>query len=225
VGSFTLTSTFDDDHFEYKGDTYHVDMMFDNILLLFEMFDDESLLDISKIDLALEMLIDEYEAIEFETIDDMVELFQYVMKTFLEIDLSEQEQDNKNDQKDMQQEVETKKKFMDYSKDADIIYASFISAYNIDLFEQHGKMHWKKFRALVSHLDDNSKLKQVIGYRTMKIPTGKHADPDQVKHIKKMKQIYALENDQSDEEMAQSLNSFANALKQRSINKNGGTER
>jgi hypothetical protein len=217
--SFTLTSLFEDD-FEYAGKIYNVNMTFDNILLLYEMFDDESLMDIEKIDIAIDMLVKEYDELKFNNVDEMVNLFKYIMREFLDIDLDkvqeEQEQQDESENKDLDGEESKPKKYMSYTKDAGLIFASFFAAYKIDLFEMHGKLHWKKFVALLSHLEDNTKFKQVIGYRTAKIPTGQHVDKDQVEHIKKMKKIYALEDtEQTPQEMSNKLNNFAEAMKQR----------
>jgi hypothetical protein len=180
--SFSLTSTFDDDRFEYEGKVFHVDMSFDNILRLFEMFDDKSIPEWEKILWALEILIIEYDELREKPFEVQFELFKYVMKEFLEIDLDKP--------------TEKQKKIIDYKKDAELIYASFFAAYKIDLFEMHGKLHWKKFQALLTHLDDNSPFKQVIGYRTMKVPSEKQASKEYIQHVRKMKQLYALEDEQ-----------------------------
>jgi uncharacterized protein YifE (UPF0438 family) len=180
--SFTLTSTFDDDRFEYEGKVFHVDMSFDNILRLFEMFDDKSIPEWEKILWALEILIIEYDELREKPFEVQFELFKYVMKEFLEIDL------------DMP--TEKQKKIMDYKKDAELIYASFFAVYKIDLFEMHGKLHWKKFQALLTHLPDDSKFKEVIGYRTMKIPSADKVNKEYRDHVLKMKRLYALEDEQ-----------------------------
>jgi Bacteriophage Gp15 protein len=181
--TFKLTDTFDNDCFEYEGKVFHVDMAFDNILRLFEMFDDESFFEWEKILLALEILIVEYDELKDKPYEELFELFKYVMKEFLEIDLDKP--------------AEKQKKIMDYKKDAELIYASFFAVYKIDLFELHGKLHWKKFQALLTHLDDNSPFKQVIGYRTMKVPSEKQASKEYIQHVRKMKQLYALEDEKS----------------------------
>lgn len=183
--SFTLTTSFDEDYFEFNEKTFHVDMTFDNILLLFEMFDDEELYEHEKVFIALQLLIDEYDDLLISSFEETFELFKYVMKEFLDINLDEK--------------AENQTKFMDYVKDAELIYASFFAVYKLDLFELRGKLHWRKFQALLTHLDDNSPFKQVIGYRTMKTPSEKESSKEYRQHVIKMKQIYALENKNADE--------------------------
>jgi hypothetical protein len=218
---FTLTSDFDNDHFEFEGNVLNLDLTFDNILLMFEMFDDDDLEDYDKILIALKMLI--YECEEYLAERDFEVLraiFKYILKEFLEIDIDKEEKKQKEDPDKgaENEEEEPVAKFLDYKKDAPIIYASFLASYGIDLFECQGKLHWDKFKALLTHLPDESKLKQVIGYRTTKIPTGKNVDQEAVKRIRKLKAIYSLD-DEPKQQSAQARNAafdaLANAMKKR----------
>jgi hypothetical protein len=213
--SFKLTSTFDQDCFEFEDNTLNLDMSFDNILLLFEMFDDEDLSGSDKILIALNMLI--YECEEYLAEKDfevLKALFKYIMKEFLEIDIDKDEEDQPDtgEQNDEEKEQPVTK-FLDYVKDAPIIYSSFLASYGMDLFECQGKLHWQKFKALLTHLPDESKLKQVIGYRTAKIPTGKHVDQEAVKRLRKLKSIYSLD-DKPREQTIQARNAAFDSLSQ-----------
>lgn len=53
---------------------------------------------------------------------------------------------------------------IDYVEDGEYIYASFLAEYNIDLVDVKN-LHWHKFKALLSSLSDNSKIKQIIRMR------------------------------------------------------------
>ena len=211
--NFSLTSPLNTS-FEHKGNDYSLCMTFDNVLLLFKMFDDELLSEMEKIGIALDMLIYEFDDIKFESFEEMANLFKYIMLEFLDIDLYEKEKDfTQSEEEDDSPQV----KFMDYEKDAEIIYASFMAAYRIDLFEQQGIMDFRKFNALLNHIDDESKFKKVIGYRTAKVPTGKHVDPEQVKHIRRMKRIYSLEDEETkSQEASRTLSQFAKQLRSKS---------
>lgn len=217
-----LTEEFDDS-FEYKGKEFNVDMAYDNILLLFEMFNDDMIHDTIKMDIAVEMLVIEYEELQISDMHELSDLFYFLMKEFVGIDLKgDKEESEETQAKDMQGEIEKPKEFMNYEKDAEYIYASFLFDYGIDLFEERGKMHWNKFNSLLINLSDESKLKKVISYRTAKIPTGKHANSEQAEHIRKMKRIYALDRGkkQSPEEMNKAFDSVGNALKEMAMKKN-----
>lgn len=196
---FLLTDIFDD-NLQYEDHLLTIDLSFDNVLRLFELFNDEDFQSQEKILIALEMLIVEYEVIKEISFDDKLELYVYIMKEFLGIDLGNQE-------------VNTEKRTMDFSKDAELIYASFLSEYNIDLFEEHGKLHWKKFSALLSNLNDSTAFKEVVKYRTMKIPSSKDASEEYIKHIRDMKKAYSLENEEENQEgMENKLDSIASTF-------------
>lgn len=175
-----LTMDFDN-HFEFKNKVFSVDMSYNNILLFFEMFDDPDLESFEKIFIALEMLVNECEELELESQEEAYELFKEILLEFLEINLDSEKTN----------EVKT----YDFEKDAEIIYASFYSSYGIDLIEQRGKLHWKKFRSLLAFLDDKSMFKQIVGYRTMKIPSEKEVSKDYRDHVIKMKQAFSLDQE------------------------------
>lgn len=53
---------------------------------------------------------------------------------------------------------------IDYELDADLIYSAFLGQYGIDLVEiEH--LHWHKFLALLSGLNESTRLREVMGYR------------------------------------------------------------
>ena len=87
-------------------------------------------------------------------------------------------------------------KAIDYEKDASLIYAAFMQAYSIDLFEMRGKLHWIKFMMLLNNLPEDTKLSKVIGYRTTAIPPRNKHNKNEVDHAIKMKNIYRLEESQ-----------------------------
>lgn len=53
---------------------------------------------------------------------------------------------------------------LDYELDSELIYAAFLGQYGIDLFEVK-ELHWHKFLALLKGLNENTKLREVMGYR------------------------------------------------------------
>lgn len=64
---------------------------------------------------------------------------------------------------------------LDYELDADLIYAAFLGQYGIDLVEvEH--LHWHKFLALLSGLNDSTRLREVMGYRCYERSNDKDRD-------------------------------------------------
>jgi hypothetical protein len=61
---------------------------------------------------------------------------------------------------------------LDYELDSDLIYSAFLGQYSIDLVEvEH--LHWHKFLALLSGLNDSTRLREVMGYRCYEKSTEK----------------------------------------------------
>src|SRR5690625_2961305 len=176
-----------EDTFEYGDDMLHVDMSFDNILRFHDLLESEYSNE-TKVIWGLEALLEDYHKVEHLSIEEQYEIFKYVMKEFLEQDLNKEAG-----------EGAPKKKEYDFNIDASRIYASFLMDYNIDLFEQQGKLHWKKFMALLSGLSEKTPFVQVVNIRTMDIPSKddhKRSFEKNKQKIMKLKRLYALDQDQ-----------------------------
>ena len=86
-----------------------------------------------------------------------------------------------------------------YEYDAGSIYAAFLSQYGMDLGEIPF-LHWWKFKALFHALDENLEFMKIMRYREediTKIPK------EQKDFYRKMKQIYALPDNRTEEEKEQ----------------------
>src|SRR5699024_8401357 len=86
------------------------------------------------------------------------------------------------------------KKAFDLSQDAEYVYASFMHAYQIDLFEMQGKLHWKKFKALINGLDEKTSFSRIVDIRTQELPKGKGMEKERAR-IRELKRKYALKED------------------------------
>ena len=64
---------------------------------------------------------------------------------------------------------------IDYELDADLIYAAFLGQYGIDLMEVR-ELHWHKFLALLKGINENTRLREVMGYRCYEKSTDKDRD-------------------------------------------------
>lgn len=178
-----------DDTVEIDGITYKIDMSFDNILRLYDMLNDDELDDISQVLIGLEMLLGVCFLYDFQT---QYEIFERIFKEYIakgvedshpvDIAGNPMPKSNKNE------------KIYSIKEDAEYIFASFYQDYGIDLFEQHGKLHWYKFVSLLSGLRSDTKFKEVIGIRSMELPTGKGMEKER-KRIKELKEYYALKGD------------------------------
>lgn len=172
-----------DNSIEYGNTVLYVDMTFDNILVFIEMLRDQELSNVEKIFLGLEILVENYETIEDEPLDQQIELFNYILDEFLDVDKEKESSDSQDGNK-----------IMDFVKDADLIYASFLFDYGIDLFEMRGELDWRRFVALLRNLSDETPFKTAVKYRTMKIPSAKKYGQEYRDHVMRMKQFYSLED-------------------------------
>lgn len=87
------------------------------------------------------------------------------------------------------------KRIYDYNYDADYIYAAFFEQYHIDLAEQ--ELHWWKFSALFSALSEDCMISKIITYRVIDT---KGMEKEQKAFYNRMKRLYQLPEDISEEE-------------------------
>lgn len=80
-----------------------------------------------------------------------------------------------------------------FEKDAELIYAAFMSQYNIDL--NAVDMHWWKFSALFDGLSEAQRFCQVMQIRTMKTSG---LSQKEIKRINNLKSLYLLEDEEED---------------------------
>jgi hypothetical protein len=190
--SFSLTDIFDDE-FEYKGEILSLDLAFDNVLRLFEMFKDQTFEPWEKVVIGLEILMTKqsFKSVRSLPLSEKHTLFLFVMKEFLDVDLENPT-------------VEQLERVHDFEKDAGAIYASFLQAYNLDLFEQHGNLHWKKFVQLFTYLPSDTSMQGIIKIRKAKIPAPTKHNIEERKELQRLKRLYSLDKlDISSEEARQ----------------------
>ena len=87
------------------------------------------------------------------------------------------------------------KMIYNYNYDADYIYAAFFEQYHIDLAEQ--ELHWWKFSALFSALSEDCMISKIITYRVIDT---KGMEKEQKAFYNRMKRLYQLPEDISEEE-------------------------
>lgn len=184
-----LTDRFDDS-ITIDGKDYALDLSFDNVLRIYELKDDDEIDDYTKIEYMFEMLVIGGESLDL-SIEQKSMIVEKIFDTFILVE------SKYKDQQETQNAEESAKKIWDINKDAELIYASFLYDYNIDLFEQQGKLHWKKFIALLNGLSEDSPFMQVIRIRTMEIPKPNKYNAKERETIRKLKRLYALEQEPS----------------------------
>lgn len=93
------------------------------------------------------------------------------------------------------------KRLYDYEHDAEAIYASFMQYYKIDLTT--ADLHWWQFKALFSSLGEGTKMFEIMQCRSVNLK--KIKDKEQRRYYAKMKKLYALPDNRSQEEKEQAI--------------------
>ena len=190
---------------------YALDLSFDNVLKMFEMMRDEDIPEYVKPHFAIRMLISKSlegetreekakafnDAFENYSIEELSKVFKSVFEEH--IGLSNVEDNHVeydlagNPMKTTASDEPKEKAPYDIRYDGDYIYASFLQAYGIDLFDVQGKLHWKKFNALLSGLPEGTKFMEVVKIRKWKAQKGDSAEYKE--EMRRLQKDYALPND------------------------------
>lgn len=192
-----------DDHYDYNGESYLIDLSFDNVLRIIEVVEDKSLNDAIKTNLAYDALFDGNGPYQPTDYDDPIANIEEKSLIFNDIFTNIIVKDNSagimtdidgNPMPTPTNEDDESVSGYSLTKDADMIFASFMQEYGIDLIEYRGKMHWFKFRALFEGLRDDTTIKTIISIRTTPLPNGEE-NRDERERLMKLKKIYELKED------------------------------
>lgn len=169
---------------EIEGVMYEINSNFRTSLLFSTLMEDVEVDNIEKIQLALELY---YPTIPND-INKAIGKITWFYKCGKDIKQSKSKStSNKNN-----------KKILDYEEDADYIYSSFMSQYNIDL-QDIEYLHWWKFQSLFNGLKDDNKICEIMKYRS--IDLNKIKDKEQKKFYKDMKNLYKLDKKISNDDL------------------------
>lgn len=187
---------------------YALDLSFDTVLKMFEMMRDDDIPEYIKPHFAIRMLISkslagntrEEKAESFNndfgnySIEEMAKVFKSVFEEHISLsDVKDNhvEYDLAGNPMKTTASDDTKQRApYDIRYDGDYIYSSFLQAYNMDLFDMQGKLHWKKFNALLSGLPEGTKFMEVIKIRKWKPQKGDSAEYKE--EMRRLQRDYAL---------------------------------
>ncbi|MCU5425455.1 bacteriophage Gp15 family protein [Bacillus tropicus] len=182
------------DVYHWAGVDIELNLSFDNILKIMELFDDETISARAKPNIALLMLIVNHKLLDQLNLQGKEKLIIDIFKDKLNIDLTSDKKTGEMTEAlgNTENEVVPDIPIVNFTLDADMIFASFLFDYNINLFEQQGKLQWSEFLALFNNLSEKTPMKIAIHYRTCEIPKKDKHNADERKRIKKMKERYEL---------------------------------
>lgn len=179
---------------------FPLNLSFDNVLRLFEMWRDEDVPEFVKPHFGIRILTGE--TLEDFTVEEMSGVFNEVFEEHISLSTVE---DNHveydlagNPMKTTASNGKQEQAPYDIRYDGDYIYASFLQAYGIDLFDVQGELHWKKFNALLSGLPEGTKFMEVIKIRKWKPQKGDSSEYKE--EMRRLQKDYALPYEVIEEE-------------------------
>lgn len=152
---------------------------YDTVLEVQKLYKEDTLTEFEKIDQALKMLVRNKWNLRLLNPEEKQKLLSVITKRYVEVEKRPQIK---------------KSPFpvLDFEKDGDYIYASFMQAYRIDLIEEQGRLPWKKFLYLFNGLPADTKIKQIMRIRQMPVPEYNGKNSKEIQEINEMKSYYAL---------------------------------
>ena len=150
-----------------------------DILEVQRLYKEESLTDYEKIQQALSMLVRNRWNLRLLKPAEQLKLMQDITSRYIEVEKRPQIK-------------KSPVPVLDFERDGDYIYASFMQAYQIDLIDEQGKLPWKKFLYLFNGLPADTKIKQIMRIRQMPVPEYNGKNSKEIQEINEMKSYYAL---------------------------------
>lgn len=166
---------------EVGGNFYNIDTNFRTSIEFELLMLDEELEDEEKGIRAIALYLDDVSFINEnnvkEVIDEILNFYTCGKNKNSIEDKSDNEEENNED------------RIYDFEYDDMLIYAAFLSEYNIDL-QDIEYLHWWKFKAMFNSLSDDCKFCKIMGYRA--IDLSEIEDSKQKNFYRKMKSIYEI---------------------------------
>lgn len=128
----------------YGGKTYKLKPYFDNVLKVFALQKEQDLSERDRLELSLDLLVKSKHSKLSER--EKTELLNTIYDVLMDTEKSE---------------PDGAAPIFDFVQDAGYIYASFLSDYGLDLYEQQGHLHWWAFIQLFRGLSEGAKIVQV----------------------------------------------------------------
>ncbi|HDX9631460.1 TPA: hypothetical protein ROY30_005211 [Bacillus cereus] len=182
------------DIYHWAGVDIELNLSFDNVLKIMELFDDETVSNRAKPNIALLMLIVDHSLLNQLNWQGKEKLIVDIFKDKLNIDLTADKKAGEMTEtlgNPLNEEI-PEIPVVNFTLDAEMIFASFLYDYNVNLFEQQGILQWEEFLALFNNLSEKTPMRTAIHYRTCEIPKKDKHNADERKRIKKMRERYEL---------------------------------
>ena len=182
--------------FSFEGREYRLNLSFNNVLNVLDLFRDKTLMNYEKYEFASVMLSDDNKKMPVTALNTIFEEYISIGR-------------NSGNT--------TGLRTFDFEQDSIYIYSSFMADYGIDLFEQQNKMHWWKFISLFQGLSDKTKMHEVLSIRQREIPEPNKYNAQEIRRLHELKAYYALDisQEEREENFRNGIKNLADVLKAR----------
>lgn len=181
-----------DDTVIVNGREIELNLAFDNVLDMFVALGEDAEQSV-RIYAAVALLIGEDVAKELSG-EEIVEVLNKALEDHIKTDNSQQfvEYDLAGNpmKRASSSDSDSDNKVISLKWDAEYIWTSFVQAYGIDLHDEFGSMHWRKFKALVRDLPQETTMKQIIKVRSWK--PDKNSTSEEKQEMHKLQEEYEL---------------------------------
>jgi len=167
----------------YGGKTYKLKPYFDNVLKVFALQKEQDLSERDRLEVSLDLLVKSKHSKLSER--DKTGLLNAIYDVLMD---------------EEKREPDGTAPIFDFVQDAGYIYASFLSDYGLDLYEQQGRLHWWAFIQLFRGLSEGAKIVQVMQIRAKPIPAPTKYNAEERKQLARLKAQYALKTTQEERE-------------------------
>ena len=186
-----------DDKLVLNNTEYQLLLSFDRVLWVFDMWGNKEIPPQLKPNLALAKLTDDVTFKDMDTVEALAiyaDIFESHIQVTRAIDEVERYdiEGNVMPKKPKDDLESDDKPLFSIKYDGEYIFSSFMQAYNIDLIEEQGKLHWQKFNALLAGLPDGTKLVEIMKIRAWRPSKGESSKEKQ--KMRELQEQYALPN-------------------------------
>lgn len=184
-----------DDKLVLKDKEYQLLLSFDRVLWVFDMWNKEHIPMEVKPKLALAKLTNDVIFKDMDT-EEALAIYAEVFEKYIQVTRAIDEVDrydiegNVMPKRPKDDPDSDDKPLFNIKYDGEYIFSSFMQAYNIDLIEEQGRLHWQKFNALLSGLPDGTKFVEVMKIRAWRPSKGEDAKEKQ--KMRELQEQYAL---------------------------------
>ncbi|EGP5670175.1 hypothetical protein DSH57_00790 [Enterococcus faecium] len=172
---------------EFEGKEHPIDLTFDNVLDVFDILEDSELFPEEKVNMALGLLLTNFDETSQGSADQQFLLFNYILENYISVGNTDVVETDRLG--NPMPSAGKENRSINLVHDAKYIYASFRQI-GINLFEEQGRLSWEEFQALLESLPDDTILSRIIQIRNWEPSKGESTREKE--RMRKLQQKYAL---------------------------------